>query len=60
MVGGRRLSGGSFDRGYRYEPRVLVGFRQEMEMTIMRDEIFGPVIRVMESSNFEEGLRLVQ
>jgi acyl-CoA reductase-like NAD-dependent aldehyde dehydrogenase len=27
-------------------------------MTIMRDEIFGPVIPVMEFSNFEEGLRL--
>jgi lactaldehyde dehydrogenase/glycolaldehyde dehydrogenase len=56
LTSGRRLSGGSFDRGYWYEPTVLVGVRQEM--TIMRDEIFGPVIPVMEFSNFEEGLRL--
>jgi lactaldehyde dehydrogenase / glycolaldehyde dehydrogenase len=56
LTGGRRLSGGAFDRGYWYEPTVLVGVRQDM--TIMRDEIFGPVIPVMEFSDFEEGLRL--
>ena len=56
LTGGRRLSGGLFTRGYWYEPTVLVGVRQDM--TIMRDEIFGPVIPVMEFSSFEEGLEL--
>jgi lactaldehyde dehydrogenase/glycolaldehyde dehydrogenase len=56
LIGGRRLTGGSFDRGYWYEPTVLVGVRQEM--TIMREEIFGPVIPLMEFSSFEEGVRL--
>ena len=56
LTGGRRPSGGLFDRGYWYEPTVLTGVRQEM--AIMREEIFGPVIPVMEFSNFEEGLRL--
>jgi lactaldehyde dehydrogenase / glycolaldehyde dehydrogenase len=56
LIGGRRLSGGAFDRGYWYEPTVLVGVRQDM--AIMREEIFGPVIPVMEFSSFEEGLKL--
>ena len=56
LTGAKRLSGGTFDRGYWYEPTVLVDVRQEMP--IMREEIFGPVIPVMEFSDFDEGLRL--
>jgi lactaldehyde dehydrogenase/glycolaldehyde dehydrogenase len=35
---------------------VLTGVRQDMK--IMQEEIFGPVIPIMEFSDFEEGLRL--
>jgi lactaldehyde dehydrogenase / glycolaldehyde dehydrogenase len=55
-VGGKRPEGDSFKTGYWYEPTVITGVRQEMK--IMREEVFGPVIPVMEFDDFEEGLKL--
>ncbi len=55
-TGGKRLTGGDYQRGYWYEPTVLTGVQQHMD--IMQKEIFGPVIPVMEFSDFEEGLKL--
>ena len=56
LTGGNRRSGGTFDRGYWFEPTVLAGVSQDME--IMREEIFGPVVPVMEFEDFDEGLAL--
>lgn len=56
LTGGRRLSEGKYARGYWYAPTVLTGVRQDM--AVMQEEIFGPVVPVMEFSDFEEGLRL--
>jgi lactaldehyde dehydrogenase/glycolaldehyde dehydrogenase len=56
LIGGERLSGGDYARGYWFAPTVLTGARQEMP--IMQEEVFGPVIPVMEFRDFEEGLRL--
>ncbi len=53
-TGGQRKTGRGFSKGYWYEPTVLTDVRQDME--IMQQEIFGPVVPVMEFSNFEEGL----
>ena len=53
-TGGRRPTGPGFGSGHWYEPTVLTGVRQDME--IMQREIFGPVVPVMEFSDFEEGL----
>jgi lactaldehyde dehydrogenase/glycolaldehyde dehydrogenase len=56
LTGGKVLAGGDYDKGYWYEPTVLSGVRQDM--AIMQREIFGPVVPVMEFSDFDEGLRL--
>lgn len=40
-AGGKRLTGGSFDRGYFLEPTVLTGVTDEM--LCAREETFGPV-----------------
>lgn len=56
LIGGEVKSGGDYSKGYWYEPTVLTGVRQDMD--IMQKEIFGPVIPVMEFSDFDEGLQL--
>jgi lactaldehyde dehydrogenase / glycolaldehyde dehydrogenase len=53
-TGGQRKTGRGFSKGYWYEPTVLTDVRQEME--IMQKEIFGPVVPIMEFSDFEQGL----
>ncbi len=56
LTGGKRLSDGAFSRGHWYEPTVVTDIRQDMK--IMQEEVFGPVIPVMEFSDFDEGLKL--
>jgi len=53
-TGGKRKTGPAFGKGHWYEPTVLTGVRQDME--IMQKEIFGPVVPVMEFSDFEQGM----
>lgn len=55
-VGGKRPGGDNFKSGYWYEPTVITNVRQDM--SIMREEVFGPVIPIMEFGDFEEGLKL--
>jgi lactaldehyde dehydrogenase/glycolaldehyde dehydrogenase len=50
-TGGKRGAG---DGGYYYEPTVLTGCTQEME--IVRKEIFGPVIPVVEVEDLDEAI----
>lgn len=54
VTGGKRPDGSRFSRGYWYEPTVITNVQQNMR--IMQEEVFGPVIPVMEFSDFEEGL----
>ncbi len=56
LVGGSRLSGPGYEKGYWYSPTVLVDVRQDMD--IMQKEVFGPVVPVMEFDDFEQGLEL--
>ena len=51
VTGGRRGAG---DKGYFYEPTVIAGCRQDME--IIRREIFGPVIPVVTFDDLDEGI----
>src|SRR5271170_6813855 len=44
-VGGRHLTGDGFDKGYFVEPAIFADVTPEM--TIAREEIFGPVLAVM-------------
>ena len=51
VTGGQRAPG---EGGYYYEPTVLAGCRQDME--IVRREIFGPVIPVIRFDDLEEAI----
>jgi len=55
-MGGKRPTGGMFDRGFWYEPTVLSDATNKM--AIMREEIFGPVVPLAKIKSFEEALQL--
>jgi len=56
LVGGHRLTGGAYDKGYFIAPTIFAGVTPEM--TIAREEIFGPVLGVMKAKDFEDALRI--
>jgi len=51
VTGGKRGRG---EKGYYYEPTVITGVKQEME--IVRKEIFGPVIPIIEFGNLDDAI----
>jgi len=51
VTGGKR---GPDERGYFYQPTVLTGCRQEME--IVRKEIFGPVVPIVTFDEIDEAI----
>jgi lactaldehyde dehydrogenase/glycolaldehyde dehydrogenase len=55
-LGGRRPTGEQFQKGFWYEPTVLTGVRNDMD--IMQQEIFGPVTPLMPFDEFEEAITL--
>src|SRR5579862_6121967 len=55
-VGGRRLTEGDLAHGYFVEPAIFADVTPEM--TIAREEIFGPVLAVMRARDFEDALRI--
>ena len=54
--GGNRLSGEGYDKGYFIEPTVFADVTEEM--TIAKEEIFGPVLAVMRAKDFEDAMRI--
>lgn len=54
LTGGAKPSG--LDPGYYYEPTVVGAVRPEHE--IAREEVFGPVLSVIEAGDLEEALRV--
>lgn len=57
--GGRILTGGSEPRdfkkkGFYYEPTVIYGVDQKSQL--MQEEIFGPVVPIMEVENFDQAI----
>ena len=54
LVGGKRLTEGEYAKGYWFEPTVLSGLDNSMD--IMRNEVFGPVISMSRVADFEEAL----
>jgi alpha-ketoglutaric semialdehyde dehydrogenase len=56
LTGGKRLTGGSFDRGYFVEPTVFGGVTPAMR--IAQEEVFGPVLGLMVAKDFEEAMSL--
>lgn len=54
ITGGRRIQ----RKGNFFEPTVLINVTHEM--TVMKDESFGPVIGIMKVKNDEEAIKLMQ
>ncbi len=55
-VGGKRITGGAYDKGYFVEPTIFADVTEDM--TIAREEIFGPVLAVMRAKNFDDAMRI--
>jgi len=55
VVGGNRLTGGAYDKGFFIEPTVFTHVKPGMR--IHQEEVFGPLISVVEVGDFEEALR---
>jgi len=55
-IGGQRLTAGDLARGYFVAPTIFADVTPEM--TIAREEIFGPVLAVMRARDFEDALRI--
>ncbi len=56
LCGGRRLTEGEYARGWFVEPTIFAGVTQEM--TIAREEIFGPVLAVMKARDLKHALEI--
>lgn len=55
-AGGKRLTGDGFNKGYFIEPTVFADVTEDM--TIAREEIFGPVLAVMRARDFDDAMRI--
>lgn len=56
LVGGYRLTGGDYDKGYFVAPTIFGNVTESMR--IAQEEIFGPVLAVMRARNFDDALRI--
>ncbi|HEX4621485.1 MAG TPA: aldehyde dehydrogenase family protein, partial [Myxococcaceae bacterium] len=54
VAGGKRLQGGAYDKGFFVEPTLFTGVKPQMR--IHQEEVFGPVVAVVEVGDFEEAL----
>jgi len=54
LCGGERLMGGDFDKGTFYAPTIFTDVRPSMR--IFKEEIFGPVVGIIEIGSFEEAI----
>lgn len=52
LFGGKKPSGGQFEKGYWFEPTIIGNCTQEMN--IVKEEIFGPVLPVIKFKTFDE------
>jgi aldehyde dehydrogenase (NAD+) len=55
-VGGHRLTGDGYAKGWFVEPTLFADVTEEM--TIAREEIFGPVLAVMRARDFDDAMRI--
>ncbi len=56
LCGGEPLTGGEYAHGYYVTPAIFDGVTQKMR--IAREEIFGPVIAIIEANDFEHALAM--
>ncbi|MDD5727879.1 MAG: aldehyde dehydrogenase family protein [Victivallales bacterium] len=53
-VGGKRLTGGDYDKGFFIEPTLITDVTPKMKVAV--DEIFGPVLVSIKVDSFEEAM----
>ncbi|MFJ8236567.1 aldehyde dehydrogenase family protein [Ureibacillus sp. NPDC094379] len=56
LTGGNTLSSSQFEQGYYYEPTIFTDVKPTM--TIAQEEIFGPVISIIEVESLEEAIEV--
>jgi aldehyde dehydrogenase (NAD+) len=56
LCGGRRLTGGVYDKGFFVEPTIFGGVTPAMR--IAQEEVFGPVLAMIVADDFEDAMRL--
>jgi alpha-ketoglutaric semialdehyde dehydrogenase len=56
LVGGRRVIGGEYDRGWFYAPTIFSDCTGEMR--ICQEEIFGPVVSLIPCDNLEHAIAI--
>lgn len=56
LVGGNRLTGGAYDKGYFVEPTLFADVPETAR--IAQEEIFGPVLAVMRAKDFADAMRI--
>jgi aldehyde dehydrogenase (NAD+) len=54
LCGGERLSGPGYDRGYYVSPAIFAGVSNQMR--IAREEIFGPVLALIEVTSYADAI----
>jgi len=54
LCGGERLTGAGYDHGYYVSPAVFTDVTQQMR--IAREEIFGPVLAIIEAASYEDAI----
>lgn len=54
LYGGKQLAGSGYDHGYFLEPTIFASV--DPGMRIAQEEIFGPVLSIIEASNFDEAI----
>ncbi len=57
LIGGHRLTGGEYDKGWFYAPTIFVDVHPKMR--IAQEEIFGPVLCVIKVKSFEEAIEVL-
>src|SRR5205807_726862 len=55
-LGGNRLTGGNYDKGYFFAPTIFTDVNYRMR--IAQEEIFGPVVAIMPVSSYEEAVQV--
>ena len=56
LYGGERLTEGEFEKGYYVQPTIFTNVTRDMR--IAKEEIFGPVISVIEVDSYEEAIEI--
>lgn len=57
IYGGNSLTGGDYDKGWFFEPTIFVDVKPDM--TIAQEEIFGPVLSVIDAENLDDAIRIL-